>query len=104
MIGAYGPHSGLDFEECREPFWQQLEEKISKIPQPEPVYITGNFKVRFQAAYKHDDGATGPFTYGKGSQFMDHNSSFNRSLCIQAMKISNMVTVCARSHSLTAGL
>ena len=74
-----------------ETFWQQIEDRLSKIPQPEPVYLTGDFNVRFQAAHKLDEGVTGPFTYGKGPQFIDHNASSNRSLCIQAMKLSNMV-------------
>ena len=91
VVGAYGPHSGLDFEEFREPFWQQIEERLSKIPHFEPIYLTGDFNVRFQAAHKHDEGITGPFAYGKGPQFIDHNASSNRSLCVQAMKLSNMV-------------
>ena len=63
VIGAYGPHSGHDYETVREPFWNQLEEHIDKIPQPEPVYLTGDFNVRFQAQHAKDDGVTGPFTY-----------------------------------------
>ena len=49
LIGTYAPHSGHDLEEVRQPLWGQIEEHISKIPQPEPVYITGDFNVRFQA-------------------------------------------------------
>ena len=45
VMGLYAPHSGLDFEEVRQPFRDQPEEYTSKVPQPEPVYITGDFNV-----------------------------------------------------------
>ena len=93
MIGAYAPHAGLDLEELREPFWDTLEQHLSKIPQPEPIYLTGDFNVRFQARHKHDHGVTGPFTYGKGSRYIDHNASSNRSLCVKTMMLQNMVEV-----------
>ena len=93
VIGVYGPHSGLDFEEERSPFWDTLEEHISKIPQPEPVYVTGDFNVRLQASHKNDQGVTGRFTYGKGPRFIDHNATSNRSLCIGSMGRLNMVEV-----------
>ena len=70
MIGVYGPHSGLDLEYDRIPFWDKLEEHVAKIPQPEPVYITGDFNVSFQASHRNDHGVTGKFTYGKGSRCM----------------------------------
>ena len=93
IIGVYGPHSGLDLEEDKVPFWETLEDHISTIPQPEPVYITGDFNVRFQARHRHDQGVTGPFTYGKGSRYIDHNASSNRSLCINTTGRHNMVEV-----------
>ena len=74
LIGAYAPHAGLPYEEFREPFWDTLEQHLSKIPQPEPVYLTGDFNVRFQTQHKHDQGVTGPYTYGKGSRYIDHNA------------------------------
>ena len=52
VIGVYGPHSGLDEEGVRVPFWDTLEEHIAKIPAPEPVYVAGDFNVRFQATQK----------------------------------------------------
>ena len=91
VIGGYGPHSGLDLEEIRAPFWETLETHLGKIPQPEPIILTGDFNVRFQARHKNDQGVTGPYTYGKGSRYIDHNASSNRSLCIQAMSRLNMV-------------
>ena len=91
LIGVYGPHAGLDLEEVRQPFWDQLEDHISKIPQPEPVYITGDFNVRFQARHKNDEGVTGPFTYGKGTRYIDRNASSNRSLCVNTMQRLDMV-------------
>ena len=93
IIGAYGPHSGHDFETVREPFWNQLEEHIDKIPQPEPVYLTGDFNVRFQAQHAKDDGVTGPFTYGKGRRHIDHSALSNRTLCVNAMRMLDMVEV-----------
>ena len=92
LIGVYAPHSGLD-EEVRQHFWDTLEEYSSKLPQPEPVYITGDFNVRFQAQHPNDYGVAGPFTYGKGRSFIDHTPSSNRSLCIRAMNILDMVEV-----------
>ena len=89
IIGAYAPHSGLDYEDIRAPFWDNLEERIAKIPQPEPVYLVGDFNVRFQAQHKHDDGVTGPYTYGKGPRFVDHSAQSNRSLCIRTMLFRN---------------
>ena len=64
---------------------------LGKIPQPEPIILTGDFNVRFQARHKNDQGVTGPYTYGKGSRYIDHNASSNRSLCIQTMSRLNMV-------------
>ena len=93
LLGAYGPHSGLDLEEERQPFWDSLEETISKIPQPEPVYVTGDFNVRFQASHKHDAGVLGPFVYGKGSRYIDHNASSNRSLCVSVLQRLDMLEV-----------
>ena len=91
VIGVYGPHSGLDLEETRAPFWDQLETQLSNIPQPEPVYVTGDFNVRFRAAHKNDGGVTGPFTHGKGARYIDHNASSNRTLCVNTMSRINMV-------------
>ena len=91
LLGVYAPHSGLDFEQVRQPFWEQLEDHIAAIPQPEPVYVVGDFNVRFQATHKHDNGVTGPYTYGKGPRFIDHTATSNRSLCIKHMSSLNMV-------------
>ena len=85
FVGVYAPHSGLDHETIREPFWDQLESHINNIPAPEPVYITGDFDVRFQASHKNDEGVTGKFTYGKGPRCIDHNATSNRSLCVRTM-------------------
>ena len=91
VIGAYAPHAGRDFEVDRQPFWDQLEEHVSRIPQPEPVYLTGDMNVRFQGRHKNDEGVLGPFVYGKGRQHIDHTASSNRSLCIKAMRSFSMV-------------
>ena len=40
FFGVYAPHSGLDYEQSRQPFWNKLEEYISKLSQPAPVHIT----------------------------------------------------------------
>ena len=93
IIGVYGPHSGLSLEEFREPFWERLNEHVSKIPQPEPVYIMGDFNVRFQAQHRNDQGVTGSYTYGKGHKFIDHSPDSNRQLCIRHMQPLNMLEV-----------
>ena len=91
VVGAYAPHSGRDFEADRQPFWEQLEEHLSRIPHPEPLYLTGDFNVRFQASHRNDEGVTGPHTYGKGPRFIDHTATSNRSLCVKTMQSLGMV-------------
>ena len=93
VIGAYAPHSGHDHDTVREPFWNQLEEHIDKLPQPEPVYLTGDFNVRFQEQHPKDDGVTGPYTYGKGMRFIDHSQLSNRTLCVNTMRTLDMIEV-----------
>ena len=86
LIGTYAPHSGHDLEDIRQQFWGQIEEHVAKIPQPEPVYIAGDFNVRFQGRHPSDEGV-----YGKGRKAIDHNASSNRSLCIQWVKLNDLV-------------
>ena len=93
VIGCYAPHSGLDLDSIRQPFWDTLEEYVDKIPQPEPLYVTGDFNVRFQAAHPKDKGVTGPYVYGKGKRYIDHTASSNRSLCVRTMQLLDMVEV-----------
>ena len=83
----------MDYEQSRQPFWDKLEEYVSKIPQPEPVYITGDCNVRFQANHPNDADVTGPYTYGKGRKFIDHSAESNRSLCVRTMNLLDMVEV-----------
>ena len=90
-VGAYAPHSGLDLETVREPFWEQLQDHVSNIPQPEPVVVTGDFNVRFQAKHRNDGHCLGPFVYGKGPSFIDHSASSNRSLCRSFLQHQNLV-------------
>ena len=93
VIGCYAPHSGLDLDSIRQPFWDTLEEYVERIPQPEPLYVTGDFNVRFQAAHPKDKGVTGPYVYGKGKRYIDHTASSNRSLCVRTMQLLDMVEV-----------
>ena len=90
-VGTYAPHSGLDLETVREPFWEQLQDHVSNIPQPEPVVVTGDFNVRFQAKHRNDGHCLGPFVYGKGPSFIDHSASSNRSLCRSFLQHQNLV-------------
>ena len=94
-LGCYAPHSGLDLETVRQPFWEKLEHIIEKIPGPQPVYVTGDFNVRFQAHHPRDEGVTGPFVYGKGKAFIDHNAGSNRSLCLKTLQALHMCEVCS---------
>ena len=59
VVGAYAPHAGRDFEADRQPFWETLDEHLSRIPHPKPLYLTGDFNVRFQASHRHDEGVYG---------------------------------------------
>ena len=74
-------------------WWGQIEKHISKIPQPEPVYITGDFNVRFQGRHPNDEGVLGKFVYGKGRKAIDHNASSDRSPYTQWMKLNDLVEV-----------
>ena len=38
-------------------------------------------------------GVLGPFTYGKGTRYIDHSATSNRSLCVKFLKIQNMLEV-----------
>ena len=51
--------------------------------------------MRFQAQHNRDDGVTGPFVYGKGKSFIDHNASSNRSLCLKTLQSLHMCEVCS---------
>ena len=93
VVGAYGPHSGLELDSERVPVWDTLEDHIAGIPQPEPVYITGDFNVRFQATHRNDEGVTGPFVFGKGTRYIDHSSDSSRSICVRTMQRLDMVEV-----------
>ena len=93
VIGTYALHSGLDFEEVRDHYWESLEAQLEVIPQPQPVYITGDMNVRFQAKHRRDGDVLGPFVHGKGAPYIDHTATSNRSLCIKMMQRNNMVEV-----------
>ena len=93
VVGVYAPHSKHDHDTVRQPFWDSLEEYVGKIPQPEPVYIVGDFNVRFQAQHGNDHGVTGPFVYGKGKRYIDHSATSNRSLCVRSMNLLGMLEV-----------
>ena len=56
IVGAHAPHSGSDYEADRLQFWESLEKHLEQVPQPEPIYVTGDFNVRFQAVHKNDQG------------------------------------------------
>ena len=45
----------------------------------------------FQASHPNDAGVTSPYTYGKGRRYIDHNAQSNRSLCVKAMTMLQMV-------------
>ena len=45
VIGGYGPHSGLDLEEIRAPFWETLETPSrQKFLNPNRSYLQGTLK------------------------------------------------------------
>ena len=53
VIGIYAPHSGLSLDQVRVPFWDQLQDHVAAIPQPEPWYVIGDFNVRLQGETTH---------------------------------------------------
>ena len=48
------PFHKLDFETVKDPFWLLLQSVLDKIPQPEPVYVLGDFNVRLQGRKKSE--------------------------------------------------
>ena len=92
LLGAYGPHSGLDLETGRIPFWDTLEDCISKIAQPdrftlqETLMFASKLPTRMMKV-------TGPFVFGKGPRYIDHNADSNRSLCVRSMQRLDMLEV-----------
>ena len=80
LIGVYAPHDKLDFETVKEPFWLLLQEVLDQIPQPEPVYVLGDFNVRLQGRKPADQEFLGPHVYGRGSQYAKTGPERNRNL------------------------
>ena len=79
-IGVYAPHDKLDYETVKLPFWQQLQSSVDSIPQPEPVFIIGDWNVRLQGRKPDEHHCLGPFVYGKGPNFAKTGEERNRNL------------------------
>ena len=50
-----------------------------------------HFGIRFQGTHRSDQGVTGPYTYGKGKQWIDHTATGNRSLCVRTTQRLHLV-------------
>ena len=79
-IGVYAPHDKLDYETVKLPFWQQLQSIVDSIPQPEPVFIIGDWNVRLQGRKQDEHHCLGPFVYGKGPNYAKTGEERNRNL------------------------
>ena len=86
LIGVYAPHDKLDFETVKEPFWLLLQEVLDQIPQPEPVYVLGDFNVRLQGRKPADQEFLGPHVYGRGSQYAKTGPERNRNLYMNLLQ------------------
>ena len=79
-IGVYAPHDKLDYETVKLPFWQHLQSIVDFIPQPEPIYIIGDWNVRLQGRKPDEHHCLGPFVHGKGCNFAKTGEERNRNL------------------------
>ena len=86
LIGVYAPHDKLDFETVKEPFWLLLQEVLDQIPQPEPVYVLGDFNVRLQGRKPADQESLGPHVYGRGRQYAKTGPERNRNLYMNLLQ------------------
>ena len=93
FIRVYAPHDKLDFETVKAPFWLLLQEILDKIPQPEPVYILGDWNVRLQGRKTYETGVLGPHVYGKGVLFAKPGPERNRDLYINLLKSTDSCDV-----------
>ena len=90
-IGVYAPHDKLDYETVKLPFWQQLQSIVDSIPQPEPVFIIGDWNVRLQGRKPDEHHCLGPFVYGKGPNFAKTGEERNRN---QFLNFLNSTDTC----------
>ena len=79
-IGVYAPHDKLDFETVKTPFWLLLQSIVDKIPQPEPIFILGDWNVRLQGRKLGEHHWLGLYVYGKGAQYAKTGEERNRNL------------------------
>ena len=93
FIGVYAPHDKLDFETVKAPFWLLLQEVLDKIPQPEPVYVLGDWNVRLQGRKANEQDVLGPHVYGKGVLYAKTGPERNRDLYINLLKSTDSCDV-----------
>ena len=93
FIGVYAPHDKLDFETVKAPFWLLLQDVLDKIPQPEPVYILGDWNVRLQGRKSNEKDVLGPHVYGKGVLSAKTGPERNRDLYINLLKSTDSCDV-----------
>jgi hypothetical protein len=95
IIGAYAPHEGRPIEE-KEEFYKQLDKRCWKITKKKELLCIGDFNVRWHARRDHEHDTLGPFTVGRGNDFMEKKESklmqaTNRELCMDWRHSNDMV-------------
>ena len=91
LLGAYAPHSGLDHDSVREPFWDSLQECVDRIPQPEPIFVSLEISMSDSRPPTPMMQESLVLTHMVRVGGFDHNAQSNRSLCVKAMTMLQMV-------------
>ena len=99
LIGVYSPHNKRDVETSKLPFWDKLDSVLHKIPQPEPVYIIGDFNVRLQGRKPDEHHMLGPNVYGKGRLSILTTEGNNRELYLRFLSTSEAKDVLTYKQS-----
>ena len=99
LIGVYSPHNKRDVETSKLPFWDKLDSVLHKIPQPEPVYVIGDFNVRLQGRKPDEHHMLGPNVYGKGRLSIPTTEGNNRELYVRFLSTSDSKDVLTYKQS-----
>ena len=78
LVGVYAPRDKHQ-DDVKDQFWNQLEQILQTTPQPEPIYVLGDFNVRLQGRSHKEQEVLGPHIFGRGYSFANTREHSNRS-------------------------
>ena len=92
---AYAPHEGRPIEE-KEDFYKQIDHRCWKIAKKKELLCIGDFNVRWHARRENEHDVLGPFTVGRGNDFMEKEESkliqaTNREYCMDWCQSNDLV-------------